>query len=385
MTRDELLALSREPNVRAMLDVIAACEGTDGPQGYRTLFGGSLVDSLADHPRRVITRPVGGRPLSSSAAGRYQFLRATWDEVRVRYGLPSFEPQWQDAAAVALIERRGALQHVRAGRLDEAIARLRLEWASLPGSPYGQPVKTMEFVRRRFREAGGLEAQIVSEITDAERPPAPAPAAPAPTTPPTVAEPPVAREEAPVAAPIPAIVAALLPALIDRIPALVKLFRGDERRPVAERNAQAAVQVLEIAREVTGAVNEQQAVERVLRDPDAAARMTRAVQERWYELAPADGGGIEGARAAAAKATGDDDWRAVGYGVVLGLLALIIIAGGGALIWTLLRDPATTAEQRGMLIGAVVALMGSVTAFFFGSSVSSRSKDAAIVRELGQR
>lgn len=147
-----------ERNVAAFLAMIRNAEGTAGPDGYRMHFGGELFDSYADHPRRVVTRTLGGRPISSSAAGAYQFLSTTWDEARAALGLPDFSPESQDKAAIFLIRRRGALADVRAGRFEDAVAKVAKEWASMPGSPYGQPVKTLAQVRAVYEGAGGAYA-----------------------------------------------------------------------------------------------------------------------------------------------------------------------------------------------------------------------------------
>ena len=58
-------------------------------------------------------------------------------------------------AAVALIKRRGALADVIAGRFDSAIAKCNKEWASLPGSPYGQPTLTLDRAHAVLAMAGG--------------------------------------------------------------------------------------------------------------------------------------------------------------------------------------------------------------------------------------
>lgn len=386
MTRDELLAIAREPNVAAFLRVIRACEGTAADSGYRMLFGGELVDTFADHPRKLV-RKSG---YASTAAGAYQFLERTWDGLRTQYGLPDFTPSMQDAGAVALLIRRKALDAVRAGRLAEAVDLTNDEWASLPGSPYGQPTRTLDFVRKVFAMHGGQEQGAPAPIEQRTFPPAP-PAEPVDTRPNDAARgldlPPAAPQPAtpprkPMAPAI-AVLTSLLPSIVELIPELGKLFGSGSA--VADRNLRAAEKVAEVVVQATGAPNLQHAVETMQADPAARVAATRAVQAVWFELVESGGGGIEGARGFALKAIGGDDWRSIGYGLVLGLLALLIIAGGGALIWTLLRDPATTPEQRGMLIGAVVALMGSVVAFFFGSSVSSRAKDTALVQQLGQR
>lgn len=139
------------PNVQAMLAVIRAGEGTAGPNGYRTLFGGALFDSYTDHPR-ITVRKSG---YTSTAAGAYQFLASTWDETKRIMGLPDFSPRSQDLGALGRIAARGALQLLKQGQFEAAIQRLGREWASLPGSPYGQPVMTWHKARTIYASAGG--------------------------------------------------------------------------------------------------------------------------------------------------------------------------------------------------------------------------------------
>lgn len=150
-----LATLTLERNVAAFLTTIRKAEGTAGQDGYRTLFGGALFDHYADHPRIPVSALLGRRLITSTAAGAYQFLARTWDEVAAALELNDFSPAAQDVAAVYLIRRRGALADVRAGRFEAAIEKCALEWASLPGSPYGQPVKTMDQVRAVYAAAGG--------------------------------------------------------------------------------------------------------------------------------------------------------------------------------------------------------------------------------------
>lgn len=143
------------PNVRALLAVIRRGEGTSGPDGYRTMFGGGLFTGYADHPRRSITRKLGGRSITSTAAGAYQFLASTWDETARIMGLPDFTPASQDRAAVGRIAARGALDDAKAGRLTVALSKVAREWASMPGSPYGQPVITAQTAAAVYAAAGG--------------------------------------------------------------------------------------------------------------------------------------------------------------------------------------------------------------------------------------
>jgi muramidase (phage lysozyme) len=143
-------------NVIALLRVIRAGEGTAGETGYRTLFGGGLFESFADHPRQRITRKMGGRNITSTAAGAYQFLSSTWDETRRLMKLTDFSPRSQDLGALGRIAARGALEDVKAGRFDKAIKKIAAEWASMPGSPYGQPVISWDRARTIYASAGGV-------------------------------------------------------------------------------------------------------------------------------------------------------------------------------------------------------------------------------------
>lgn len=143
-------------NVQAMLAVIRKGEGTADPAGYRRMFGGSMFASYADHPRKsnCFTLRTGKR-LCSTAAGAYQFLTTSWDETAKAMGLSDFSPASQDFAAVGRFAARGALDDVLAGRLTTAMKKLSYEWASLPGSPYGQPVISAAVAQSVFLAAGG--------------------------------------------------------------------------------------------------------------------------------------------------------------------------------------------------------------------------------------
>lgn len=140
-----------DKNVNAFLKVIRIGEGTSDVNGYRRIFGGRLFDDFSKHPNIKVT----ASGYTSTAAGAYQFLFRTWNELQSKYNLPDFSPQSQDLAAVIKIDERGALDLVKAGRFDEAVKMLNKEWASLPGSPYGQPTVNLAMIRNKFVEYGG--------------------------------------------------------------------------------------------------------------------------------------------------------------------------------------------------------------------------------------
>ncbi|OGS54873.1 MAG: hypothetical protein A3J79_08535 [Elusimicrobia bacterium RIFOXYB2_FULL_62_6] len=123
--------------VRAFLDTLAFSEGTN--EKYNFIFTHAVFQNYTDHPRK---RKCAGK-LCSDAAGRYQFLSNTWDPLAADLGLQDFTPPSQDRAVVELIRRDGAYTAVAGSanyeNFKKAVTKLNNIWASLPGSPYGQP------------------------------------------------------------------------------------------------------------------------------------------------------------------------------------------------------------------------------------------------------
>lgn len=156
-------------NIAAWLQMIQWAEGTQrAGNPYAVCYGyDHTIINFADHP--AITGEWSGKRLPdamcrnagygpgcvSTAAGAYQIKKSTWQAVRSKIGATSFNAQWQDAAAIELTRRRGALEHVKAGRLQAAIAACALEWASLPGNSYKQGTKAMPDLFATFNRAGG--------------------------------------------------------------------------------------------------------------------------------------------------------------------------------------------------------------------------------------
>jgi muramidase (phage lysozyme) len=114
-------------SVRAVLDVIAYCEGTGSD--YNIIYSGRRFSGYAGHPHQTI---CAGK-YCSDAAGRYQFLGATWEGLRRQYGFADFSPVNQDLGAIALISQKGALSNVLSGDLAGAVQKIKGVWPSLPG------------------------------------------------------------------------------------------------------------------------------------------------------------------------------------------------------------------------------------------------------------
>jgi muramidase (phage lysozyme) len=198
---EKMNSMLENQNVKTFLDFLAKAEGGD----YNVVVGGSTFDDFSKHPGKVGLRTKEG---PSTAAGRYQITKTTFDDVAPKLGLKDFSPRSQDLAAVYLLQRRGALEDVAGGNWDEAINKLGKEWASLPTSKYQQPKKTWEFVRENLPEktaVAGAAADAVVAKEDVSTPVVPTAepeallaASPTPTTAPetrTMDQPGVAKIE----------------------------------------------------------------------------------------------------------------------------------------------------------------------------------------------
>lgn len=370
--REQCATALQSTNLRAFLAVIRAGEGTSDADGYRRHYGGRLFDGYADHPRVAIK----AGQWTSTAAGAYQFLSRTWDECRAALTLPDFSPPSQDLAAVFLIRRRGALVDAMQGRLDEAIAKCAKEWASLPGSPYGQPTRTREQAHATYAAAGGRLAGVVqtdepmrtehAQSAPASPMPEPNSASGKPNAATPQPIPDTAPKESPM--PIPAIVGALLPVLTSAVPELVKLIKPDSKS--AEKNASIAAKAFEVAQAALGAANAQDVAERIQSDPQAAQTVRDAVQARWYELAEV-GGGIAAAREldTAGAIAGLRAWHSPSFWAMLLLLPLVyMLVGSIAGLWGYSE---WSDDVRAAIATAMVSLIvGSAAGYYFGATTT---------------
>ena len=132
-------------NARRWADVTKYAEGTDKDETpHKVLFGGGHFDNTKPgHPNQVICK---GKHCSA-AAGAYQFMPFTWDEVAQALGWPKDAPmskENQDKAFIYKAKQRG-VDVTKDPFTRENVAKLAPEWASFPTlsgkSFYGQPVK----------------------------------------------------------------------------------------------------------------------------------------------------------------------------------------------------------------------------------------------------
>lgn len=123
---------------KALLDTIS---GPESKGNYGVIYGGNTFDDFSDHPRQSVLITSGpNKGKYSSAAGKYQFIGSTWDDIAGRYGIPDFSPASQDQAAWALANEeykrdtgRDLASDLAAGDLSRVPESLKNQWTSLPG------------------------------------------------------------------------------------------------------------------------------------------------------------------------------------------------------------------------------------------------------------
>ncbi|MEG3028697.1 MAG: glycoside hydrolase family 104 protein [Aeromonas sp.] len=166
-----------EARIRAFLRMLKIGEGTIGLEGYEHLFGGESFikdygKTFADHPRLLMEKTVKktGQVISSTAAGAYQVMRYVWDDpgiikLREEHGITDFTPAMQDRYCVVILKyRRDALPEIMRGDIKVAIKKCNKEWASLPGSPYGQPTVKLEDVVAEYNNMVSQELAGESDL-----------------------------------------------------------------------------------------------------------------------------------------------------------------------------------------------------------------------------
>lgn len=462
ITRTQASSWLASINVKAIFRVIRAGESWNDRDdnerdelAFRVRYGGwdaatrkhrppAYFTSFDEHPRVYEPTPTGD---VSSAAGAFQITARTWDDLRRQFPWlgPQFTPFEQQLAAALLIYRRGALDDVIDGRLEEAVAKCGREWASLPGSPLedGGSKVAWERVRAVWREWGGGVPHIV-EISPTDSPvPAPIEERSTQARPEDIArieaaeraaavkvQPKEASSMAPVAFILP-----LLQGLFQVFSPLLQsklstaLNKETQDKPMADTMAQ---QILAIVQQVAAQagvplatdaaagvgtapkpavppandlVAAADAIAKVKASPALVAKAEAEIEDWLAKVSPmvdklaelerqawaASEESMD--RAAARGASGNnDDWMALaligGMLAMAGTLILFILGIAVAQVWQS-GTPSTEvwAAVTG-LIGSVFGIAGGVFAYRFGTTRQSTAKDitsAALAGELSRR
>ncbi len=406
-------------NRRAFLEgVLAGCEGTQGEEGYRALFGwkpgnGMVFTSFADHPRIFFDyTQKDGTVVRTSAAGKYQATWTTWQDFIRERGPHDFTPASQDEFALWLIKKCGALDDVDRGRLRAAIDKCGGRWASLPSATVPQPRRTYAFCEREYLAAGGvLEGAAPSPVPQPPR-------APGATTQPaaTHGEQPFQREEPRMPIPALAIGLGLAQTLL---PQILNLFSARAQATIAEKTGadpqvardfvngvismagqQVGVPVTDdktaiaaVGKFVTevapGSVPAKELEEQsldYLHDLTAAMREVVDVYRQEVEIERADRKAASD-QANAGRAAGEVDQAPTLVRAALALLGLLVLftfAVALVQICTLPTRSPTTEVWAAItgLIGFATGVVATIYAYRFGTSKGSGAKDLLISEQL---
>lgn len=120
---------------RGLLDAIAAAESKGS---WNTIYGGGTFDDYSAHPRQYVTITSGpNKGKKSSAAGKFQILASTYDEVAPKLGITDFSPESQEKIAWYLANQAygpGLTEALRdPAQYGQIGKKLSGVWTSLPG------------------------------------------------------------------------------------------------------------------------------------------------------------------------------------------------------------------------------------------------------------
>lgn len=158
-------------NAKALLNTIRYAEGTSGPQGYNTWFGGrtdmdltkmTISEVVAEQKRRLASGEATYGSYTSAAVGAYQMMKPEVFAVKAGFdpATTKFTPEVQDKMAIVGYMKGQA--NMTQAEIDapinrEQIAKMAPVWASLPmmngKSRYNQPVKSFETLQAVYNKS----------------------------------------------------------------------------------------------------------------------------------------------------------------------------------------------------------------------------------------
>jgi muramidase (phage lysozyme) len=337
------------PNVLAFLRVIRERESGQGPDAYLMINGGGRMDGFQRHPWENVPTTQGAR-----ACGAYQFLGTTWGGLCRQYEFPDFSPESQDLGAIALIKERGALGDVIAGRIEQAIAKLRPVWTSLPGASESSASWTMSKAIAVYTGAGGTldNAELLGQ-------PATPAASPEPVTQPAE----VSRM------PIPLIVGVIGSLLSQLIPVVAPLFDKKTETPA---KLSAATKVIDLLVTTTGSLNEQEAIQKLQSDPALVQKLTQTIvsDPAIMPMLEISSAGIDKAREDNVKLVQSADaWWKLVFNPVL-IVTCLTLPLVYIIVWRITDFLAkVSGDVIAQTIGTVIGLvLGGIMGFWMGQT-----------------
>ncbi|MEX3955887.1 glycoside hydrolase family protein [Trinickia sp. EG282A] len=124
-----------DANLSAFLYMLRMGESSNR---YNVIYGGQTFSDYSHHPDIAV--PIASRPgWHSTAAGAYQFIYSTWQQIAAEAGLVDFTPASQDAGAAQYLTDLGAMPFIEAGDVQGAISQINstgIIFQSLAVRPY---------------------------------------------------------------------------------------------------------------------------------------------------------------------------------------------------------------------------------------------------------
>ncbi len=152
-TKNKAVVTSYSPQMAAFLATIRWAEtGTSGYESYHKLVFNGTFNDFSTHPKIKQCVRVSGRNVCSTAAGAYQMLDISWNDLQPDLGLKDFSPPSQDKMAIEYIRRNKAIDDVESGNVEMAFCKVGKVWASLICNDYEQHPKTIEELRNYYNQ-----------------------------------------------------------------------------------------------------------------------------------------------------------------------------------------------------------------------------------------
>lgn len=347
------------PQVVAFSYVVRNGESSLDDSAWTVLYGGDHFTSFDDHPRIRFPIVYQGKPNYTTAAGALQIVERSWNDFTKAYGPMPFTPENQMLFLVWRLDYRKALDAVLAGRLSEAIRLCIVEWTSLGLQ------KIQAQAAQIFTRYGGSLAPVSAN----------------PDSPATEKVTPILGTSVPKEGSMaPALLLGLLELAGKYIPVIAEKFGSGS--DVANRNIAAGKVLGEAIVEATKSASLGEAVSKLETDPQAASAANAAVAEVWPSLFEAGGGGIDGARKAAAA--GDGDWKkvfiSVPMTVIVMLMPLVYFV-----VYHVIVGKDWSVEIKASVVSAIISgVLFAIVGFALGTSYGSQKKDAALASRGNQ-
>jgi ParB-like chromosome segregation protein Spo0J len=177
-------------------------------------------------------------------------------------------------------------------------------------------------------------------------------------------------------------------AIFEAVPWLMRKLNPDSK--TGERNAEiieaVAPVVVDLAKQATGAVNEQALVEQLKTVPDAPELVSKALTDNWFQVSAEAEKSVASAREfVMAYQSAKDVRTVVGHFTFIELLALYLVTmsslGAGFVLYGNFSNDLKATVVTMVIVGGFVG----IKEFFFGSSRDSQRKTEFIMDERQRR